>query len=58
MGTPDIDLNGLLQLNYKNPFNRLRTFFRINEAVQFNEGQIISEPLDELRIKVAEWVYN
>ena len=43
---------------WKNPYNRLKRFFRINEEIQYNEGQIISEPLDELRIKVAEWLYN
>ena len=43
---------------YKNPFNRLRRFFRINEEIQYNEGQLIYEPLDELRIKVATWLYN
>jgi len=33
-------------------------FNRINEVVEIAEGGEIAEPLDELRIKVARWLYN
>jgi len=31
-------------------------FNRINEVVEIAEGRKVSEPLDELRIKVAKWL--
>ena len=46
------------QYSYKTDYNRTLHFYRINERVSYNEGQIISEPLDELRIQVAKWLYN
>ena len=41
--------------------NSARTgFYRINEKVFKNEGEAMSdkEPLDELRLTVARWLYN
>jgi len=40
------------------PRHRLIKFFRINEKVELSEGEMIKEPLDELRIKVAKWLNN
>ena len=39
------------------PQHRMIKFFRVNEKVEVSEGAI-NEPLDELRIKVAKWLYN
>ena len=40
------------------PQHRMIKFFRVNEKVEVPEGATINEPLDELRIKVAKWLYN
>ena len=37
--------------------HRMIKFFRVNEKVEVPEGAV-NEPLDELRIKVAKWLYN
>jgi hypothetical protein len=34
---------------------RLKKFWRVNEEMNL-EGAMIGEPLDELRIKVAQWL--
>ena len=36
------------------------TFFRVNDKVSVNAWEEVKglEPLDELRIKVAKWIYN
>lgn len=44
---------------FKNPDRRTIKFHRINQKVELPEGAISeTEPLDELRIKVAKWLYN
>lgn len=43
-----------------NPFigiqKLVHKFFRINKEIQFTEGALFEEPLDELRLKVAKWL--
>ena len=57
----------LTQMAYPTPMGKSNyrqtiRFNRINEVVEINgenlEDERFSEPLDELRIKVATWLYN
>ena len=42
---------------YRNPpITRMMKFFRVNTPVEMIEGAKFSEPLDELRWKVAKWL--
>ena len=46
----------------KHQSSRMLNFFRINEQVDIKESNVMegkfAEPLDELRLKVAMWLYN
>ena len=33
-----------------------RRFYRINKLVEIREGEMFTEPLDELRLKIARWL--
>lgn len=37
-------------------YQKMITFFRVNQPVTMPEGGTIEEPLDELRIKVMRWL--
>jgi len=41
--------------NYISP-RKTRKFTRINEKVSLAEGEMMKEPLDELRIVIAQWL--
>jgi hypothetical protein len=45
---------------FNNPFskarNRIIKFFRINEEIEVDEGSEPSDPVDQLRMQVAQWL--
>ena len=68
ISAPPVDKGGLpmdyfLTANGSNPVMKWsgvkpqnRIFYRINQKVELREGEAIKEPLDELRIEVANWL--
>jgi hypothetical protein len=48
--------NGAVSLEMETKKLRLKKFMRINEECKMVEGNKLFEPLDELRIDVADWL--
>ena len=40
------------------PMNKSKFFYRINKKVRVDEGSQFDDPIDQLRMKVYDWIYN
>ena len=59
--TGDVHCGGIVYANgfqdwAQKAYQKMVTFFRVNQPVTIPEGGTIEEPLDELRIKVMRWL--